>query len=64
MFYGSSSLKSLPDISKCDLINVTDMYFLFGLCSNLNNLPDISKWKLNKVKLIRYMFYEWSSLES
>ena len=48
MFYGCSSLSSLPDISKWDTKNVNDMSYMFYGCSSLSSLPDISKWELNK----------------
>ena len=34
MFSGSSSLSSLPDISKWDTNNVINMRFMFSECSN------------------------------
>ena len=49
MFYGCSSLISLPDISKWDTKNVTDISSMFEGCSSLISLPDISKWNTNKV---------------
>ena len=48
MFYDCSSLQSLPDISKWNTENVTDMISMFRSCSSLQSLPDLSKWKLNK----------------
>ena len=42
MFYGCSSLSSLPDISKWNTSNVTHMSFMFDGCSSLSSLPDIS----------------------
>ena len=50
MFSGCSSLISLPDISKWNTNNVTNMYRLFYRCSSLSSLPDISKWNINNVK--------------
>ena len=35
MFYGCSSLSSLPDISKWDTNNVTKMSYMFDDCSNI-----------------------------
>ena len=35
MFYGCSSLSSLPDISKWNTNNVTYMFFMFSECHNL-----------------------------
>ena len=34
MFYGCSSLSSLPDISKWNTNNVTDMSYMLSGCSN------------------------------
>ena len=48
MFENCSSLVSLPDISKWNTSNVTDMRRMFENCSSLKSFPDISKWKLNK----------------
>ena len=47
MFYGCSSLISLPDISKWNTKNVNAMGLMFEECSSLISLPDISKW--NKI---------------
>ena len=49
MFSGCRSLLSLPDISKLNTINVTDMSYMFNDCSSISSLPDISKWNTNKV---------------
>ena len=49
MFNNCSSLLSLPDISKWNTNNVTDMSFMFVNCSSLSSLPDISKWNTNNV---------------
>ena len=51
LFYECSSLKSLPDISKWNTNNVTDMSCLFYKCSSLKSLPDISKWNTNNVNI-------------
>ena len=40
MFNGCSSLKSLPDISKWNTNNVTNMNNMFGGCELLKLLPD------------------------
>ena len=42
LFYGCSSLKSLPDITKWNINEVTSMMFLFSECSLLESLPDLS----------------------
>ena len=44
MFDGCKSLKELPDISKWNIKNITNMREMFSGCKSLNNLPDISKW--------------------
>ena len=43
LFYGYSSLESLPDISNWDLSNVTNISGIFNGCSSLKEIPDISK---------------------
>ena len=48
MFRGCELLKSLPDISKWNTTNVTNMRSMFCGCKSLKSLPDISKWKLRK----------------
>ena len=57
MFSGCSSLNNLPDISKWDTKNVTDMGFMFYGCSSLNNLEGISKWDTKSVTDMSEMFY-------
>ena len=64
MFYGCSSLLSLPDISKWNINNVTDMSFMFYACSSLSSLPNISKWNTNNATYMSYMFNGCSSLSS
>ena len=64
MFSNCSSLKSLPDISKWNTNNVTDMMGLFLGCSSLKSLPDISKWNINNVTNMMFLFVECSSLKS
>ena len=44
MFGLCYSLSSLPDISKMNTNNVTDMSFMFFECKSLSSLPDISNW--------------------
>jgi len=60
----NSFLKSLPDISKWDTSNVTDMSCMFKRCSLLKSLPDISKWDTSNVILMYKMFSHCSSLLS
>ena len=58
MFYGCSSLSSLPDISKWNIYNVDNMSFMFDGCKLLSFLPDISKWNINNVIYMSCMFFE------
>ena len=44
MFYGCSSLNSLPNISNWNTANVTNMSYMFSWCSSLKNIPS----KFNK----------------
>ena len=64
MFGGCSSLLSLPDISKWNTNNVTNMSGLFSKCSSLISLSDISKWDIKHVNNMSYMFNGCSSLSS
>ena len=64
MFYGCSSLNSLPDISKWDTKNVTNMSYMFSGCSSLKSFPDISIWNIKNVTSTCSMFHRCSSLES
>ena len=64
LFYGCNSLKSLPDISKWDTSNVTDMSGLFEECKSLKALPDISNWNLINVMDLSDLFSGCSSLLS
>ena len=45
IFNECSSLTKLPDISKWNTINVTDMNDIFFGCVSLIKLPDILKMK-------------------
>ena len=49
LFYKCSSLIILPDISKWNTTNVTDLSDIFAECSSLSKLPDISKWNTTNV---------------
>ena len=48
LFSDCSSLNSLPDISKWDTRNVSDMSHLFYNCSSLTSFPDISVWVIKR----------------
>ena len=56
MFSNCKSLSSLPDISKWNTNNVTNMCSLFYNCKSLSSLPDISKWNISKLKYKSNMF--------
>ena len=42
IFHYYKSLNSIPDISKWNTKNVTNMNFMFDGCTNLKKKPDIS----------------------
>ena len=58
MFSDCNKLSSLPDISKWDISNVTNMSSMFYNCNKLSSLPDISKWDTSKVNNMSYMFLD------
>ena len=62
IFYGCSSLPSLPDISKWNMNKVTDISDMIIGWSSLSSLPDTSKWNIINVTKIVYMFRGCSSL--
>ena len=62
MFYGCSSLSSLPDISTWNTNKVTNMSGMFDGCSSLSSLPDISTWNTNKVENMSGMFFGCSNM--
>ena len=43
MFYNCSSLISLPDISKWNTNNITNIRYIFSECISLSHLSDLSK---------------------
>ena len=49
MFSDCSSLTSLPNISKWNTSNVTNINSMFSYCSSLTSLPNISKWNTSKI---------------
>ena len=64
MFNGCSSLLSIPDISKWDTINMTDISEMFKGYSSLKILPDISKWNTENITNINRLFSDCKSLIS
>ena len=63
MFYGCRTLDSLPDISKMNIYNITNMSHMFYGCKSLRTLPDISNWNTSNITDISYMFYGCKSLK-
>ena len=59
MFHKCEFLKFLPDISKWNTSNVTNMSFMFSSCKTLTSLPDISKWETKEED--RFMYNEMFS---
>ena len=57
-------LWQIPDISKWNTTNVTDMSYLFCCCENLESLPDISSWNTSNVKDMSNMISYCRNLES
>jgi len=55
-------LEVLPDISKWNVSNVTNMSYLFYECESLAFIPDISKWITNDKLDTSYMFSDCFSL--
>ena len=64
MFSGCISLISLPDLSKWNTSNVTNMEAMFELCISLKSLPDISQWDTSNVEKMSFMFNQCKSLIS
>ena len=56
MFYGCSSLTTVPDL---DTSRVTDMSFMFWGCSSLTRVPDLDTRRVTNVS---FMFRDCSSL--
>ena len=60
MFHTYSSLNNLPDISRWDMKNVTNMSYIFCGCKSINSLPDISKWNnKNAIEIHTMFFFMW-----
>ena len=56
MFYGCSSLTSIPEL---DISSVTNMSYMFSGCSSLTSIPELDT---SSVTDMSYMFYGCSSL--
>ena len=55
-----NSLISLPDISKWNTKNVTDMSSMLRDCTSLISVPDISKLNTKNVTDMSFMFYSFN----
>jgi len=64
MFFGCTSLYSLPDIKNWDTGNITDMTGMFTYCRSLNPFPDISGWNTKNVKSFKNFFFYCREIES
>ena len=64
LFNNCSKIFSLPDLSKWNIHNVTNLSYMFNNCSMLSQIPDISKWNTSKVITMRNMFNNCSSILS
>ena len=51
MFESCENL-SFPDKLKQNLINITDIKYMFYGCKFLTKLPDLSSWNTNNIKAI------------
>ena len=64
MFYGCTSLVSIPDISNWKTSKVTNLNHMFYGCTSLISIPDISKWNIDSVERMTDMFNGCTSLVS
>ena len=55
MFCGCLSFYSIPNLSKLNTKNITNISFMFGCCS-LSNIPDISNWDTINVLNMESLF--------
>lgn len=57
MFHKCSSLLSLPDILRLELINKYDMHSIFANCTSLINIDNnISKWNTSNIISMNWIF--------
>ena len=56
LFCDCSSLSIIPDISKWNTSNVTNMSLMFYNCKSLLSLPDLAQWDIRKVEDMKSMF--------
>jgi len=62
IFYGYSSVLSLPDISKWNANIINNMSYKFCECLTLSPLLDISKWNINNSTKMNYKFSKYLTL--
>ena len=64
MYYEYQSFISLPDISKWNTCDVTNISYIFNGCLSLMSLPDISKWDTSSFTTMSFMLCECQSIIS
>ena len=52
----------MPDISKWNINNVSDIRGMFYGCISLSSLPNLSKWNINIVSDMKSIFCECENL--
>ena len=57
LFCNCSKIKSLPDISIWNTINIKYITGIFSGCCSLESLPDISKWNTVNIEWLKGLFY-------
>ena len=64
MFMACNSIELLPNISKWDTSNVTNIEGMFALCNSLKSYPDLSNWNTSNIINMRNLFYRYNQKES
>lgn len=62
-FQDLSNLKEVRGLENIDCTNATNMYSMFGSCSNLQSV-DLSSWKSSKVTTVHDMFASCGNLKT
>ncbi len=47
MFFGCSSLESLPNLTNWNINKVENMNYMFAGCKSLKSFPDLTNWVNN-----------------
>ena len=63
MFSNCTSLTFLPNISKWNTKNITNIESIFLNCSSLKNFPEISNWNISNVTSLKDVFSFCSNLK-